>query len=69
MVINVQLKNRTNMKKTYINPELVIVKMAAHQHVLTASNPNVLLDSNESVDAGSVESRGDFFDFDEDEGF
>ena len=45
------------MKKTYINPEMNVVKMTTHQQVLTASNPNVGIGSG-SVDAGSVESRG-----------
>ena len=64
------------MKKKYINPELVIVKIATHQQMLTMSNPDVLIDTTaDAIDPGTVDSReNDFeddedFDFDEEEGF
>ena len=63
------------MKKKYINPELVIVKIATHQQMLTMSNPDVLIDTTaDAIDPGTVDSREmnfdeDDFDFDEEEGF
>ena len=64
------------MKKTYINPELVVVKIATQQ-ILAASNPDGFADVIDQVggDGGDVLARDmDFeddedFDFDEEEGF
>lgn len=58
------------MKKRYINPELVIVKIATDRQMLTVSNPDVLIstDPTETIDAGLVESRDMSFD-EEDEDF
>ena len=44
------------MKKTYQIPETVTMKIATSM-ILSASDPNVKVDKNESVDAGDVESR------------
>ena len=53
------------MKKTYINPNMKVVKIQMHQHLLDASNPQVGFDRNaDAISAGSVEGR--YFDFDED---
>ena len=55
------------MKKTYINPNLVVVKIATHQ--MLASSPDGTtngLDPNASaIGAGDLDARG--FDFDDDE--
>ena len=64
------------MKKTYINPELEIVKIATHQ-MLAASNTNMDLNVDvEETDINNLLSREvdnfddeDDFDFDEEEGF
>ena len=46
------------MKKIYIAPSLVTVKIAPLSSVLIVSNPDLALDPNESVDAGLVETKG-----------
>ena len=51
------------MKKTYINPNLVVVKIATHQ--MLASSPDAGLDTSRSVDADRIEGRE--FDFDDDD--
>ena len=68
------------MKKTYINPEMVIVKIATQQ-MLAASGPamfdgtgggEITLDPIVELDPSSgdeVLGREDDFDFDEEEGF
>jgi hypothetical protein len=61
--INVEQKNKKNMKKTYITPSMETVKIATQQ-MLAGSNPSVSIGSG-SVDAGGVESRG-WDDWDED---
>ena len=48
------------MKKTYINPETEVVLIATQQ--MLATSPNAALDPSQSVDAGSIESRGFFLD-------
>lgn len=44
------------MKKIYQIPETVIMKIATSM-ILSASDPNVKVDTTESVDADKVESR------------
>ena len=67
------------MKKTYINPEMVIVKIATQQ-MLAASGPamfdgtgggEINLDPSVVIDPDNDEvlGREDDFDFDEEEGF
>ncbi len=51
------------MKKTYINPQMEVVKIATHQ--MLASSPDAGLDSSKSVNAGLIEGRE--FDFDDDD--
>ncbi len=53
------------MKKTYISPVMNVITI--EQHLMqTMSTPKAAINSNGSVDAGSVESRrGDFWDDDE----
>ena len=46
------------MKKIYIAPSLVTVKIAPISSVLIVSNPDVALDPYESVDAADVETKG-----------
>ena len=61
MVINVELKKmRTIMKKTYINPEMEIVKVTA-MHLLAGSDPQLGGDYNPGSDP--VLGREDNFDF------
>ena len=43
------------MKKTYIAPELLVVRLT--QMAVLASSPDVGIDSDDSVDAGAVEVR------------
>jgi hypothetical protein len=59
-------KGTTIMKKTYMQPAILLTKVAAQQMICT-SNPDVTIKQNESVDAGSVESRrgGSFWDDEE----
>ena len=47
------------MKKTYINPEIIVVRLMPTT-VLAESTPQVTVstDSSNSVDAGSVETKG-----------
>ena len=67
------------MKKTYINPEMVIVKIATQQ-MLASSGPamfdgsgngEINLDPSVVIDPDNDEvlGREDDFDFDEEEGF
>ena len=57
------------MKKIYQKPETLTVKITS-SNILSASNPQVGLDPDESVDAGSVESRrNNLWDEDEEEDF
>ena len=51
------------MKKTYINPNLVVVKIATHQ--MLASSPDAGLNTSKSVNANLIEGRE--FDFDDDD--
>lgn len=48
------------VKKTYINPETIVVRLMPTTAMLQASNPNVTLstNSNNSVDATNVETKG-----------
>ena len=60
------------MKKTYIQPDILIVKMATKRHLLTpASNPDVKIstDDTDVIDPGVVESRrrGGGYNWDDDE--
>jgi len=48
------------MKKIYKNPETRVVLIATQQ--MLATSPNAILDPNQSVDAGSIESREMFLD-------
>ena len=50
------------MKKTYINPELQVVKMKINQHLLDGS-PNGL---HEEQGSGSILGHENEFDFDSD---
>jgi hypothetical protein len=45
------------MKKIYIAPSLVTVKIAPISSVLMTSDPDVDLDPDSYVDAGSVETK------------
>ena len=55
------------MKKTYINPNMEVVKIATHQ--MLASSPdgttNGLDPKAAAIEAGDLDARG--FDFDDDE--
>ena len=44
------------MKKNYISPDTIEIKIHG-SHLLTASDPNVTVDTEESVDADQVGSR------------
>jgi hypothetical protein len=44
------------MKKTYINPNMVVVRLAMTKPLAT-SDPNVRLNLDDSVDAGDVEAK------------
>ena len=48
------------VKKTYIIPETIVVRLMPTTAMLQASNPNVTLstDSNNSVEAASVDTKG-----------
>ena len=60
------------MKKTYIQPDILIVKLATKRHFLNpASNPDVKIstDDTDVIEAGSVDSRrrGGGYNWDDDE--
>ena len=44
------------MKKNYISPDTIEMKIQL-SHLITTSDPDVIVDPQGSVDAGSVESR------------
>ena len=48
------------VKKTYIIPETIVVRLMPTTAMLQASNPNVTLstDSNNSINAASVDTKG-----------
>ena len=68
---NNNIKRKRKMKKTYIQPDILIVKMATKRHLLDASNPDVKIstNSNDAVEAVDVESRrrGGGYNWDDDE--
>lgn len=45
------------MKKTYINPNMVVVPIM-HTQPIAVSDPGVVLNLDDSVDADKVEVRG-----------
>lgn len=53
------------MKKTYIQPSIEVHRIET-ANMIAGSTPQVGINRNGSVEAGSVESRG-FFDWDDDE--
>ena len=53
------------MKKTYINPEIEVVKMVINHHLLEGSTLNVGLSTDEVTDESIVLSREDDFNFDD----
>ena len=55
-------KNEATMKKTYINPAMVIVKLRARQQMLTGSATLGL-----GADGSANEAEGRYFDFDFDD--
>ncbi|MBO7138248.1 MAG: hypothetical protein J6V92_07270 [Bacteroidaceae bacterium] len=44
------------MKKTYFSPESLVVRVAPFS-VLTVSNPNVTINTEDTIDAGSVQTK------------
>lgn len=44
------------MKKIYISPESLVVRVAPFS-VLTVSNPNVTINTEDTIDAGSVQTK------------
>ena len=47
------------VKKTYINPEIIVVRLMPTTAMLQAvSNPSVTVSTNGSVDAGEVDTKG-----------
>ena len=50
------------MKKTYINPNIEVVKLNMHQQMLSGS-PAAALDPDSSADPGSIEGRYDEYDW------
>ena len=53
------------MKKSYINPNIKVVKIASRAKMLSGSNPEATYDPNGGVTPGLVEGRR--FDFDDEE--
>ena len=49
------------MKKTYINPNMVVVKIATQQ-MLAASDPNSGAKFDPSSSSGTMDSRSSFWD-------
>lgn len=68
---NNNIKRKRKMKKTYIQPDILIVKMATKRHLLDASEPKLRIstDDTDVIDAGVVESRrrGGGYNWDDDE--
>ena len=56
------------MKKIYMMPETLVLKIQTSS-MIAASDPDVVINSEEEVEAGSVESRryGSMWDDDDDE--
>lgn len=46
------------MKKIYISPELLVVRLTSNSAILQASNPDVEINDSGSVDAEDVEVKG-----------
>ena len=57
----------TNMKKTYINPELVVVKLQTMQ--MLASSINLGLSEESIVDEGNLLTREADFELEEEDNF
>ena len=66
MKIVFNIKKTRNMKKIYQTPETVTTKIATTM-MIAASDPNVKVDSTESVDADKVESRRNYNIWDDEE--
>ena len=54
------------MKKTYIQPAILLTKVAMQQMICGSNDPTATINPNGSVDADKVESRGSGF-WDDDE--
>jgi hypothetical protein len=50
------------MKKTYINPNMVVVKIATQQQMLTTSDPNSGAKFDPSSSSSTMDSRSSFWD-------
>ena len=57
MVINVELKNRTIMKKTYITPSMETIKIEL-QHMIAVSSTGINL-TDEVIDAQDEDAVSD----------
>ena len=55
------------MKKTYINPNMEVVKIQMHQHLLDASNPLSNTPASKDGDGNYYKALGREFNFDPDE--
>ena len=55
------------MKKTYISPEMLIEWAESQSEILVTSDPFLGIDSDGYVDAGDVDVKEDFTDFEDDE--
>lgn len=54
------------MKKNYISPDTIEMKIQL-SHFITTSDPNVIVDKDDNVDAEDVESRRHRYDVWDDE--
>ena len=54
------------MKKIYIKPSTLLTKVGV-RHMICASDPNVTINQEGSIDAGKVESRRGFSIWDDEE--
>ena len=64
MVINVELKKRRTMKKTYINPELNVFEIKPSHQLLAGSTESLETKEGAATEWGA---HGDDFDWDEEE--
>ena len=55
------------MKKTYISPETLIEWAEPQSVILATSNPIVGISTDDDVDAGDVDVKEDFSDFEDDD--
>ena len=47
------------MKKTYMKPSILLTKVGMRHMICNSPQPQIIINRNESIDAGSIDSRRD----------